>query len=339
MNFKKAIFNIFKYLIFLSFGIFLFLKVTERYKFKDLLDQLQNYNYWYIFIAVAFNVLSNISRAIRWNFLLEPLGYKVKVFNAFISVQIMYLANFFVPRGGEVARCGVLAKTDDVPFSKLVGTVIVERAIDTLTLLLLAFIVFITQLSTLKKYLVENFTVPGKSVTDIFGSVYFILGILIIVLSLDFVFIFRKKIKQSKIFEKIRSFYFNFIEGIKSIARLKKPFKLIFHTIFIYVMWLLMMVTFFKGFAPTQNISEMSVLTVFVVSSLSMILPVPAGMGAFHFAVASGLVLYGIHFEIGAIIAFIMHTSINLYLNIFGILAFIYFLYLVFIKSKNNTGT
>ena len=336
-NIKKITFNTIKYIAFVSLGIFLFYLVTKEYKLSELFNLLFNFNKWYLLAVVIFSILSNISRAMRWNMLLEPMGYRVKLFNAFVSINIMYLANFFIPRGGEVARCGVLAKTDDVPFAKLVGTVIIERIADVVMLVVLFFIVLITQSGVISDFFHNN---PGSfdKISKLFSTRNIIIGIILIVTITFFFIVFRKKFRNNIIYKKLAGFYRNIVEGVKTIFGLKKPVYFILHTIFIYLMWFCMLFTFFKGFEPTSEFGMLVVISVFVLSSLAMIVPVPAGMGAYHFTVASTLVLYGITFKEGIAFAFISHTAINLYLDLFGLIGLLYFLYLVFLKSRNNTG-
>ncbi len=338
VNLKKVLINVVQYSFFLAIGISLFMLVTKEFKLKDLFKELQNYNIVYVFIAIFFNILSNISRTLRWNLFLKPLGYKIKIFTGFLSINVMYLANFFIPRGGEVARCGIIYRTDDVPFSKAVGTVVIERTIDAFTLLLVSFIVFLTQISVLKEYLTKNLMLNQLTFESVITNIYVVIAFSILVFLVGFLIVFRKKLKKTEIYGKIRGFLKNIWEGVKSIKKVERPLALILHTLFIFFMWLLMMFTFFKGFPLTSHLGVMPVLTIFVLSSISMILPVPAGMGTFHFAVATGLALYGIDAKtVGVIISFIMHTSINVYLNLFGIISLIVFLFGYVLKLRNNT--
>ena len=131
---KKAL-NVLKYIIFFGIGIFVFLWVYKEYDLTEFTKTLQGVKWGWVILSLVFGIISHLSRAIRWNMLIHPLGFTPKVTNTFFSIMIMYATNLIIPRGGELARCTVLSKYEKIPFGKLVGTVVTERATDTLILL------------------------------------------------------------------------------------------------------------------------------------------------------------------------------------------------------------
>ena len=143
-SFKKKLWKAIKIILFLSVGIFLFWLVYRDMDFSEVIETLPKFNYWWLTLALAVQMLSHVSRAIRWNLLIQPLGYNPRKINTFLSVMIMYLMNFAIPRSGEVSRCGVLSQYEKIPFSKLLGTMILERLFDVIMMFLLAFIVFLS---------------------------------------------------------------------------------------------------------------------------------------------------------------------------------------------------
>jgi glycosyltransferase 2 family protein len=331
---KKTLFNILKNLLFLAIGIVLFMWVYKGYDMSRLWSQLTGFNVWFIMLSIAFSILSNISRTMRWNQLLEPMGYKVNSFNAFLSVQLMYLANLIIPRAGEIARCTVLTKYEDVPFSKLLGTVIIERIADALALFIIAFFAIITQIPTIKAFFINN-PESLEKMQSVFSlkNLYYLIALM--VAGILAIYVFRKSLKNTKFYVKVIEVLKGVFEGVKTIMKLKRPLLFVAHTLFIYLMWLLMLYVFFVGYPPTQDLGIFSAATVFVMSGLAMIAPVQAGMGAYHFMVASTLVLYGVPLALGKDFAFIIHTATNLYLAIFGLLA----LGILFFYNKKRKKT
>lgn len=336
MTNKNIILKVLKNLAFLAIGVSLFLWVYKDYDMKALWSQLTNFSIAFILLSIGFSILSNVSRALRWNLLLEPIGYKFNIFNAVLSIQIMYLANLLVPRAGEIVRCTLLSKYEKIPFTKLVGTVIIERVADAIALFVIAFIAITTQIPTISKFFNNNPETLEK-VHGIFSLKNLYIAVGAVTLGVVLIYVFRKSLKNTKFYIKILEFIRGMLEGVKTILKLKKPWLFIGHTLFIYLMWLLMLYVFFIGYAPTKELGIFAAITVFVMSGLAMIAPVQAGMGAYHFMVASTLLLYGVSMEHGKDFAFIIHTVTNLYLAVIGIICLgVIFFYNNKRKSVNN---
>ena len=114
---KKIVFNTLKYLLLFSIGVIIFYFLYRKIEWQEITGALKGLNYFWIIVSVAFGLLSQLSRALRWKMLIKPLGYNPRFSNTYLSVLVLYFANLIVPRAGEVARCGVLAKTDNIPFT------------------------------------------------------------------------------------------------------------------------------------------------------------------------------------------------------------------------------
>ena len=142
--------------MFFSVGIFIFWWVSKDQDINELKEALKNADYTWILVSLILGILSHISRAMRWDILIRSMGYKNKTINSLFSVLIMYLSNLAVPRSGEVIRCGVMSRTENIPFTKLLGTVFIERIIDFIVLFILLAIVLITQLPVVLSMLENN---------------------------------------------------------------------------------------------------------------------------------------------------------------------------------------
>jgi glycosyltransferase 2 family protein len=323
---KKLLINILKYTIFLAAGVLIFWLMYRKFQLKELVGALKEINYFWIVLSVLFGILSNISRAIRWKMLIKPLGYNPKLSDTFLSVYVMYFINILVPRAGEVARCTVLSRTDKIPFTKLVGTVFVERLADFIMLLILVIAVFAMNYSDIlnifqtNKGLIEN----TKSLLS-FNNLLILIAVVVFGIGL-FLYI-RKRLKKSHRKRKLIELRTHLIEGVKSIAHMENKGYFIGHTAFIFIMWLFMMYVVFLAYPPTANLSLRIGMVTFLMGGLAMLAPIQAGIGPWHFMVYITLVHYNISEDGGKLFALIAHTSINLIYLIFGIIAIFILLY------------
>jgi uncharacterized protein (TIRG00374 family) len=319
---NSKILNTFKYLIFLSIGVFLFSRVYKDYDIATFKNTLAHVKWGWIILSLILGLLSHLSRAIRWNMLIQPLGYKPRVINTFLSVMILYATNLVIPRGGEVARCTVLSRYEKIPFSKLAGTVVTERTTDMILLMILVFITIFSQIGIFKQF-IENNPEFGQNFGFIFTAWFWILAVGFGIGGLFILWKLRNKLKKIKIIGKLFDLLYNFFEGIKSVKNLKNPFAFIAHSILIYVLYFFMMYVVFLSYPPTEHISLIAGLTAFIMGGLAMLMPVQGGIGAWHFMVIETLSIYGVDKIHGQDFALLSHTSMNLMLLIVGGLSFI----------------
>ena len=276
-------------------------------------------NYWWVAVSLFLGLLSHISRSIRWNLMIEPLGKKPKLMNTFLAVMVGYLMNLALPRMGEISRCGVLARYEKISFAKLVGTVVVERLIDMLILLILLFVVILTQFGQVLEFLRNNPKVNEK-LQNVIYSPYLLFGFLIF---LGFLWLARHKIRESGLLKKIKELVYKFIEGFQSIRQIKNKGSFIFHSLFIWLLYYLMLYCIFFAFGFTSQLGPMAGLTVFVLGSFGMVAPVQGGIGPYEFMIVEGLVLYGVQRTYGLAIALLAHFSTLIMLLVFGLIALI----------------
>lgn len=311
-----------KYIIFLAIGIFLFSRVYKGYDLTGFLHTIKDLKWGWIILSLVFGLLSHLSRAIRWNMLIRPLGYKPKTINTFFSVMIMYATNLVIPRGGEIARCTVLSKNEKIPFSKLVGTVVTERATDTVLLLILVAISVFSQIGVFKQF-IENNPDFGGNFGFLLSPYFWLISALIGFGSLFLIWRTREQLKKVKLIAKLFDLLFNLFEGVKSIRNLEHAGRYIAHSVFIYIMYYFMMYAVFFSYAPTEHIGPLAGLTAFIMGGLAMLMPVQGGIGPWHFMVIETLAIYGLDKSYGQDFALISHTSMNLMLLLVGGICFI----------------
>lgn len=333
VSLKQKIVKTLKFLSFFLIGILIFWMVYKDQDIKRIENILSNdVNYFWIVVSVLLGLLSHISRSIRWNLMIEPLGKKPRLLNTFLAVMVGYLMNLALPRMGEISRCGVLSRYEKIPFTKLVGTVVTERLIDVLMLLLLTAVVVVTQFGQVLNFLSNNPEVKEKLDKVIYSPVL-LGGVLLIVLVL---WLLRQKIRESSLMKKAMGFVDQFSEGFRSIRNMKRKGAFVFHSVFIWLMYFLMFYCVFFSFGFTSHILPLAALAVFVLGSFGMVAPVQGGIGAWHFMVIEGLALYGVDKSDGKVFALLAHGSTTLVLIVFGLISL---LVLPFVNEKAGEKT
>lgn len=249
--------------------------------------------------------------------MIEPLGKKPRMLNVFLSVMVGYLMNLIIPRMGEISRCGVLARYEKMSFTKLLGTVVTERITDVIMLLILTIIVVVSQFGKIIQFLQNNPDILAKADHILFSPTLIIVVVAIVV----FVVIFRKNILKSAFFEKLKKFITNFAEGLKSINKMKNKGWFIFHSVFIWLMYYLMLYVVFFSFSFTSHLLPIAGLTTFVLGSYGMVAPVQGGIGAWHFMVTQSLMVYGVAKSNGLIFAFLAFTSMTALMVVMGLIS------------------
>ncbi|HZH71123.1 MAG TPA: lysylphosphatidylglycerol synthase transmembrane domain-containing protein, partial [Mariniphaga sp.] len=289
-------------------------------------------NYFWIVISLLIGLFSHISRTIRWQIMIEPVSHRPGFTNTFLSVMIGYLMNLAFPRMGEVSRCGVMARYEKISFSKLLGTVVAERAVDMVSLLVLLAIVIVSQFRQVLSFMDKNPEIQTK-LEALVTSPILILGVLGLLLLM---FIFRTTLEGTKFYKKFVDILRNLKEGFISIGAIKQKGWFLFHSAAIWILYYLMLYAVFFAFDFTSGLSPIAALTTFVLASFGMVAPVQGGIGAWHFMAIEGLALYGVVYENAVIFAFVAHASMTLMMIIMGLLSL---LVLPFINQRNSIST
>ncbi len=276
-------------------------------------DSFRNANYWWVLLSIVFGALSHLSRAYRWQFLLDPLGYKPRFLNNFMAVAVTYLLNLAIPRSGEIGRATTLTKYEDVPFEKGFGTIVAERVADVLMLLLIILTAFLLQFDyfygIISKSLPENPLKLGGIVVGVLAVAY-----------LGFKFLQKS---TNKIIVKIRGFVAGLVEGVKSIFSMKKKWAFIFHTVFIWVMYVAMFYVVTFALPETSNLSLATIIVGFVAGAISIALT-NGGIGTYPYGVSKAFAIYGIAEASGVAFGWIMWTAQTAMVLVLGALAFIF---------------
>lgn len=324
---KKQILNILKILFFLGLGIgliWLALRKTTDEELVNIKISFLNADYFWISLSILITGLSHFFRALRWKLLLDPLGYKPKTSNTFFAVMVGYLANFAIHRMGEVTRCGLLTTYEKVPFTTGFGSVISERALDVVCLLIIFFAALgmeFDRISGIANDLVFN-TVSEKFHALMQKQTFVIVaGVSLLVLAIAF-FYFRKKI-QALFSTKVRGVFTGIWNGLISVKNVNKPVLFIMHTILIWTMYVLQVYVCFFAFPETANLSIMVAVVIVVFGSLGVV-ATPGGTGAYQLIVIQILTsIYLISYTSSFAFAWAVWTSQFVFIVFTGFLSLI----------------
>ena len=335
---KNKIINFLKFLVFLSIGLTILYLVYRNQNIayqeecllrgipeadcsllKKVINDFKGVNYWWILTVLIAFTISNISRAVRWGMLLKPLGHPPRLVNTFFTTIIMYFANLGLPRVGEVVRAGALSRYERYAVEKVMGTIVVERIFDVISILIVSALAILLEYETIWSFFNENVNVEER--TGGLGNLLLIaggagMGVL------GLAYIFRKQLKKTKFFKKVITIARGFWEGLLTIRKLDQPWWFLFHSVNIWFMYFVMTYLCFFAFEPTAHLGPIVGLIVFVFGGWGVVIPSPGGMGTYHFLAQTALSMYGISGEDGFSWANISFFSIQLGCNIsIGILA------------------
>jgi uncharacterized protein (TIRG00374 family) len=293
----------------LILGGFLVWYSLSKISMAVLIGYFKEANYSWIFLGLFFGILSHLSRAYRWKFMLEPLGFKPKFANNVLAVLVGYLVNLALPRAGEVSRALVLTNYENVPFEKGFGTIVAERIADLIMLLSIVMITLFVEFDFIYNLLTKNFN-PTK----------IIIGLAVLIIGFYVFSSFVKKAKSGFLL-KIKTFVTGLVEGVTSIFKMKNKWTFIFHTIFIWVMYVAM----FWATIPAidgLNVPLGGILIGFIAGGFS-IAATNGGIGLYPIAVAGALALFDIPTEPATAFGWIMWTAQTAMIIVFGGLAFL----------------
>lgn len=307
---KKTV-NILKIILPLVLGVFLVWYSLSKVSISELLAYAKKANYTWIVLGMFLGLLSHLSRAYRWLFQLEPMGYHVRFGNSVMAVFATYLINYTIPRAGEVARASILTNYEGVPFEKGFGTIVAERIADLLVMLGIIIITLFLQFDFIYGFFIDKF-----NATKMLLALVLLIGIGGVIFS-------YVRNSQSKIALKLKSVINGLIEGATSIFKMKKKWAFIFHTLFIWAMYVLMFYVTSLSITEIKGISMGAILIGFISASFS-IAATNGGIGSYPLAIYAAFSIFGIAQEPSIAFGWIMWASQTLMIIICGGLSLIY---------------
>ena len=320
MNKKSVIINS---LLSLILGGVLFFLVFRSIDFSDFYARLNELNFYWIYLSMFISIFEHIIRAYRWNLMMEVGGNKK--FSTFVTTNVIIISYFFallIPRFNDVVRCYLISKTNQINFSKSLGSVVSERIIDLISLLIIIFfflaIEFKNFMLFIKTYVIDYTSLGNKS---IFITV---IAMALAIISTRYI-ITKSKFLQDKFSE--------FKEGFMSVRFLYNDKRFLLSTLLLWGTYFLMGYLIFFSFDQTSGLGVYAGLAVLVAGSIGMVVPVNAGIGAYHFLVASILLSYNLDYQSGLFFATVLHTSQIICLLVVGTLSSIYIFFKIRAKE------
>ena len=319
---RKGILQTLKFLAFLAVGILLLWLAFRKVDTKKFIDDLRGANYYWLILSVLFGFFAFVSRSRRWILLIHPLGYNPSLKNAFYSLMTGYLANLALPRMGEITRCVALGKKEKIPVDQLIGTVVVERSIDFVSLMILMVILIFTSGDQVGMFLKNSIQIP---IQKMFGGTWIIWLVLSLVFVVTFILLvrFKKSLRKIRFFSKMFDMGRGVINGLKTITTMERRWEFIFHTVFIWFNYALMTWVVVFSLESTSVLTFRDSLFILVIGGLGMSAPVSGGIGAFHYIIQQGLyIVKGIPLEDGFAYATLTHESQLIFVVITGAISF-----------------
>ena len=290
---------------------------------ENLISSFRKADYAFVLLGAFMGLLSHLSRAYRWRFQLEPMGYKIKLGNSVMAVFAAYLINYTIPRAGEVARASVLTNYEGIPFEKSFGTIVSERIADMVVMLGIIIVTLFLQFDFIFEKLSDSISIYKVITTA--------------VLAVIIILVLTRTIQKgnSKIILKIKSFVNGLLEGVLSIFKMKKKWLFIFHTLFIWCMYVLMFYVTSFSIPETSGIPFAAILVGFILASFS-IAATNGGIGSYPLAIYAAFSIFNIPEDPSIAFGWIMWTSQTLMIMFFGGISLLYLPFYNRKTSKTN---
>ena len=303
---SKKFKNYFKILLPISIGIFCIFFSFRNIGFTDFTKYFYEINYLWVFVGIFLGALSHISRSYRWKYLIEPLGYKLGFINSVLAVFSAYLINYTIPRAGDVARATMISKYEKIPLDKTLGTIVAERAVDVICILTIIATVLIFEFNRISEKLISLIVNAEIYVIIIY------VGVIILIL-----FVSNRVLRKSKYYKSILNFFSGIIEGLTIIFKMEKRVPFILHSIFIWLMYILMFWAASMAFFELHEVAFYQFMISFTLAAISIMLS-NGGIGIYPLAVEESLGWYGVQSTTGLAFGWVSWLSQTMMVIIFG---------------------
>lgn len=325
-----------KFFIFLAIAVVLVVLAFRGISLQWIIMQIGKAKFQWVFLSFLMSVLALISRAYRWNILIEPLHYNPPLRKTVYAVSIGYFANLALPRLGEITRCGSLNKSEAIPFNILLGTVITERIIDVISLILCLAITTIIEFERLGHFIKTSIVKPIAEKTEFLREPPILIASSIVLITISvFVLRYVRASQRSSRQNKLALLLKGMLAGMDSIRKLKRPWAFIFHSILIWLLYYLSVYLALFALPATEDLGLSAALFLLVAGGIAMSAPVQGGIGAYHLLVSQGLVFYGVSQMDGLAFATLLHSLQIIIILIFGSIS----LLLLFLERNRGNKT
>ena len=307
-----------KTLLFASIGVSLLYFAFKGVDLKAVGKEMGNAKLEWIGLSMLVGLGAVVSRGMRWKLVLDSMGYRSTSWRTSYAIGIGYLINMVFPRAGEVARATALRRSDKIPVDVLLGTIIVERLIDLIIVSILLGLTLILTYPELQKLLAST---QGSQPAANEGGIPWLW--IALALGLLAAWLLRKRFFKTSLGQRVQSFLRGLSQGFTSIVRLDKPWAYLGHTVFIWASYFVMIYVCFFAMPATESIQIDQSLFVMMAASMGIVVPVPGGVGAYHYLVAKALEVLSVPYPEGLAFATLVHASQTIMLMSTGVIGFI----------------
>lgn len=306
-------------------------------KTEILADDMSKASWPGILLSALMGYLAIVSRGLRWELMLEPMGYKVNRWRSIHAVAFSYFTNFFIPRGGELARCVAFNQTEKVPVDRLFGTVISERVVDFVLLIAITGLAFITNLGAFEAMLsgsgsevatTEADAPQGISLTQVLG--------IALMIAIAALFLLRRTTVLRGVYNRLVGFLKGVGEGLRSIVKMRRKGAFIAHTLFIWAMYFFSTWAIFQSIEGTSSIPMHQALFIMVAGGFGMVIPAPGGIGSYHWMIKLAFLALGLSSTLGFAAANVMWLTQNIMIIATGGIGY---LVLMAYRIRSNRST
>lgn len=258
--------------------------------FNELWAVFKKANWGFLGFSLLFGLAGNTMKAFRWRLFIRPLGYEPSLINLIFATWGSFAVNFLIPRAGEVWKSGAITKSDNIPFTKTFGTMLVDRIFDTLIVLVITFCVFFLNMNFFIEQLSQNQELFDK-IHNLVTSPYIYISLIVLI---TLVYVTFKFFGDNKYVKKIKDLFNGIINDLKSIWKMDDKVWILIYTLIAWLFYFFYLYIAFFAFDFTKNLGVMAGLITFTLGSLSMAIPTQGGLGPWQVAVIAGLTLYSV---------------------------------------------
>jgi len=322
MNYKRISQTLVKVILPLSLGIILLWYLYRNQDISEMMNVIRKgVRYDVILFSLIFGLSGNIIRGLRWGMLIDSLGKRVRRMTVICAVLGTYAINLALPRVGEIWRCGVTKKYEGVQFTKLLGTLFIDRIMDVLVVGSLTLCLSVFNIRFFRHFFSENPPVIIETMNRFLTSPWTYISLAVLALIVWFVFV---KLKHLSLVRKAQEMIKNVFEGVKSLWKIKHKARFIAETLLIWSCYFLYFYITFFAFDFTRDLGIRIALIAFAMSALGVAVPVQGGIGIWHFMVMATLVSFGVDKNDAgtfAMVVFAIQTVWVALTGLFGIIA------------------
>ena len=314
---SKKLINTLSYIFFLGLGAYLLFYTFRNLELPKVLEAFSHANFWWFLPIIGATISCHLLRAFRWQLLLKSVDQPISLGRAFQTMMAGYFVSYGVPRLGEVTRCMALQKDENIPFTVSFGTVVVERLADLIFIVLITATTFYIEYDLISTFFSENIFKP--LITLVFppkgqssDRKYYILGGLAILYAIYY--FLKPKLEKSGYVEKADQFSNDFLSGLQSVSKMKQKGLFAILSIAIWILYFLMTFFWFFALEATSELGIKAGLAMLVIGTVGRSVPIQGGgMGAYHYLITKGLLLFGVAELYGSTLAIIIHGTQTLF--------------------------